>query len=228
MTVRVLKIRSKNVRGICLTNKGVAIAALLALSACQTAGSGGILGSVLPGSGDKKQEVAAVADPDASQSVPARPGQNPNARTRLINTQNSLSDYCPAVRIRAGTETFRVRPKGADKEDSSNVRYQATITKVARECAYVGQNLEIKVGAKGRAITGPSGQAGEFAMPIRVAVTEGGETIYSQLYRTKATISDGKTNTQFSFVDDKVVIPAPKRTNVRVFIGFDEGPYNTP
>ena len=179
----------------------VAMAALVFLAACQTSGKDGVLSNALPTDGDPNQ--VASNDPN--------PGQNPNAKTRLKNTQ-----------------TFRDIPKGKDKANDDNVRYQATITKVARECAYVGQNLEIKVGARGRVITGPSGQPGGLSMPIRVAVTEGGDTIYSKLHRPQASIATGSTSNLFSFVDDQVVIPAPRSRNVRVYIGFDEGPYNTP
>ncbi len=190
----------------------------LLVASCQTSG-GNIFGEAAPTDENPgNPEQVATADPNI----------NPNARTKLKNTRSALSEYCPAVRIRAGTETFRVFPKGADKTNSDNVRYQATITKVARECAYVGQNLTIKVGARGRVITGPGGDSGNITMPIRVAVTEGGETVYSKLYKPVETIASGSTNTQFSFVDNEVVIPAPRNTNVRVYIGFDEGPYNTP
>ncbi|MEL6967780.1 MAG: hypothetical protein AAGM04_10405 [Pseudomonadota bacterium] len=196
------------------------IAASLALSACQSAGSGGVLGSVLTDDQEKQRQVD-IANRGTQ-------GQNPNAQTRLVNTRNALTDYCPAVRIRSGTESYRVLPDGAPKDDASKVRYQATITKVARECAYVGNNLEIKVGARGRLITGPVGRPGQFQMPIRVAVTKGQDTVYSKLHRPTASIADGNSNGSFSFVDDKVIIPAPTATNVRVYIGFDEGPYNTP
>ena len=190
----------------------------LLVASCQTSG-GNIFGEAAP-------TTENAANPE--QVATADPNINPNARTKLKNTRSALSEYCPAVRIRAGTETFRVFPKGADKTNTDNVRYQATITKVARECAYVGQNLTIKVGARGRVITGPGGDSGDITMPIRVAVTEGGETVYSKLYKPTETIASGSTNTQFSFVDNEVVIPAPRNTNVRVYIGFDEGPYNTP
>lgn len=188
-----------------------ALSILLVLGACQTSGDESLISKALP-SADNQQGT----------------GQNPNAGTRLANTRNALSDYCPAVRIRAGTETFREFPKGKDKENPDNVRYQAAITKVARECAYVGQELQIKVGAKGRVITGPEGGAGTLTMPIRVAVTRGDDTVYSKLHRQPSTISAGAASTDFSFVDDQVVIAAPTSTNVRVYIGFDEGPYNTP
>lgn len=190
----------------------------LIVASCQTSG-GNIFGEAAPTTENSANpEQVATADPKI----------NPNARTRQKNTRSLLSEYCPAVRIRAGTETYRIFPKGVDKTDTDNLRYQATITKVARECAYVGENLTIKVGARGRVITGPSGESGNITMPIRVAVTEGGETVYSKLYKPVETIASGSTNTQFSFVDADVVIPAPRNTNVRVFIGFDEGPYNTP
>lgn len=189
----------------------------LALSACQTSGSDGILGSVLPNSAKKDDQVAAV-----------RPGQNPNAGNSLINTRTSLTDYCPAVRIRAGTETYQDFPKGADREDTDQIRYQATITNVARECTYVGNQLQIKVGARGRVITGPKGGPGSVTTPIRVAVTTGEDVSYSKLHKPAQTIANGTTYTQFAFVDDQITIPAPTAANVRVFIGFDEGPYNTP
>lgn len=197
----------------------VALAAMV-LSGCQSSGSGGVLGSVLSDNEEEKKQIEIAKR--------GTQGENPNAATRLANTRNALTDYCPAVRLRAGTETFRVVPKSAEKDDLEQVRYQATITNVARECAYVGQDLVIKVGARGRVITGPKGQPGQFEMPIRVAVTQGENTVYSKLHRPQGSIADGRTNGTFSFVDDKVVIPAPTSTNVRVFIGFDEGPYNTP
>lgn len=191
------------------------LAAVLFLSACQT-------GNVLSG-----QDADNVAD-TAQQTSRQNNLKNPNDRPRLANTRTALTDYCPTVQIRAGTESFRILPRGEDPETSDKVRYQASITTAARECNYVGQNLQMRVGVKGRVITGPAGGPGNITMPIRIAVTEGTETIYSKLYRQAETISPGQSSTQFSFVDEQVVIPAPKNPNVRVYIGFDEGPYNTP
>lgn len=195
----------------------LSLCSLFLLSACQTSGGDGVLGSVLPKRSEPDQQIASVA-----------PGTNPNARTRLRNTKNELTDYCPAVRIRAGTEIYQDFPKGADKENSDNVRYQSTITKVARECNYVGQNLQIKVGARGRTITGPKGGPGTVTTPIRVAVTRGTEVIYSKLHKPVQTIEGGTSFAQFAFVDDQIVIPAPSSRNIRLFVGFDEGPYKTP
>ena len=197
-----------------------AIAALGMLAACQSGGSQGVLGSA---AGAKKQAAFAAPSGDA----PVRrgvSGTNPNARTALKNTRNALSDYCPAVRIREGTNVFRVFPKGADRNDVSRIRYQATIATTARECFYVGDQLKMRVGIRGRVINGPTGETGAFAMPIRVAVTEGKSTVYSRLHKPQAKIADGTSNALFSYVDEEVVIDAPKRTNIKVYVGFDEGP----
>ena len=191
----------------------LAIGGVAFLSACQTSGPDGILSGVLP----KKKEPQQVA------ANGPETGTNPNAKSKLINVRNSLTDYCPAVRIRAGTESIRLY-KGKDRSNGDNVRYQATLTKVARECAYVGQNLEITIGALGRVITGPAGGAGSVTLPIRVAVQQGGCSRHFELHQTQAAIAQGSTYSKFEFVDDKIVIPAPTSTNVRIFLGFDETP----
>ena len=207
--------KTVQVPSVCVVSKKLllSISGLVFLTACQTSGPDGILSNVLPKKKDEQQ--VALAEPV--------PGTNPNARSSLANVTNSLSDYCPAVRIRAGTESMRLY-KNNDRTNDENVRYQATLTKVARECAYVGQNLEIKVGALGRVITGPAGGAGSLKMPIRVAVQQGGRSRHFELHQTEAVVAQGATNSRFEFVDEKITIPAPTATNVRIYLGFDETP----
>ena len=208
-----------------MTFKNISVPATLLtvalLAGCQTSSPSSVLSSVLPGNKNDSQSQTTTAEDSALKT-----GQNPNAANRLKNTRTALSDYCPALRIRAGTETYRTYPKGADREQTDNIQHQATITRVARECNYVGQNLEIKVGARGRVITGPTGKPGDVVMPIRVAVQEGSCSRHFKLYQQVAIIGPGQTSTGFQFVDDTIVIPAPKATNIRMYIGFDEGPYN--
>ena len=192
-----------------VAKSGGAIAGFILLAACQTAGTDGVLSNALPGQEQNKPT--------------AQPGKNPNAIGRQANTRLVLADYCPAVRIRTGTESFRLY-KGNDRENDDNVRYQVSITKVARECRYVGQNLEIKVGARGRIITGPAGGAGTVKMPIRVAVQQGDCSRHFKLHQHSASVPSGSTNSSFEFVDDTIVMPAPTATNVRIYLGFDETP----
>lgn len=191
----------------------IGLGLMLFLASCRSSGPDGVFSGILP-------EKKATQPVSSGEAVP---GTNPNSKSTLANVQNPLTDYCPAVRIRAGTESYRIY-SGRDRSDDNKVRYQATLTKVARECAYVGENLEIRVGALGRIITGPSGAPGSFDMPIRVAVQEGGCTRHFQLHQLEGTIPSGLTYSKFEFVDDTIVMPAPKATNVRIFVGFDETP----
>ena len=191
------------------------------LVGCQSGGSDGVLGSVAKLKTDKKGE-AAYAPKESKGGYRGTKGENPNDPGRLRNTRTALTGYCPNVRVREGTNIYRVFPNNAEGDEA--IRYQATIAKAARECEYVGDDLKIRVGVRGRIINGPRGETGAFAMPIRVAVVEGKRTVYSKLHKPKGKIAEGTSNALFSYVDEEVVIPAPKKANVRIWVGFDEGP----
>lgn len=195
----------------------LALTCATALSACQTSGPDGILSNILP----KKEEKQQIA------SISPNTGTNPNAKPALKNTRNALSEYCPAVRIRAGTESYRIY-KGKDRENPDNIRYQATLTKVARECVYSGDQLEIKVGALGRVITGPSGKAGSFDMPIRVAVQEGGCSRHFKLHRQAASVPEGATNSSFQFVDNTIVMPRRRQPMCAFILALMKPPTPSP
>lgn len=191
------------------------LAAILVLAGCQSGGPNGVLGSAANAT---KAEAAYTPKP----GYKGVSGENPHAKTRMKNTRTALTGYCPNVVIRDGTNIYRVFPDNS--EGDASIRYQATIAKTARECAYEGDNLRMRVGVRGRIINGPDGATGAFPMPIRVAVVEGKRTVYSKLHSPKGAIAPGTSNALFDYVDEEVVIPAPKKTNVRVYVGFDEGP----
>ena len=182
----------------------------LALASCTSSSSDDVLGT--------------VGDQSTTRTASQGTNENPNDPGRLRNTRTALTNYCPRVAVRQGTGIYRVYPGGADENDTSQIRYQATIANTARECTYEGQDLRMRVGVRGRVINGADGSTGAFALPIRVAVREGTRTIYSKLHKPQARIASGTSNAAFSFVDDAVIIPAPTKTNIRVFVGFDEGP----
>ncbi len=183
------------------------LAALLVLAGCTTSGDNGVLGSA---------------------TKPHNSPENPTQDTRQANTRGPLTDYCPKTTLREGTGTYRVFKKRASRETTEGLRYQATILRVARDCNYTLGQLNMTIGVAGRIITGPSGETGTFKMPLRVAVKMAGELVYSTLHKVDGTIASGTTNGQFTFVDDKVSFAAPTSKNVRIFVGFDEGPYKTP
>lgn len=161
------------------------------------------------------------------------PNTSTNEQMASVPQPDKIQDpraYCPKTVIRAGTETYNVYPKGiksGDEGANSQLLYRASISEVARECNRAGPNINIRVGARGRYLTGPKGQPGSFQMPIRVAVTRGDEVLYSQLHQVPATIDPGNTTGTFSYVDGNISFPIPENENVIIYVGYDEGPYDT-
>ncbi|MCB1386391.1 MAG: hypothetical protein KDJ80_10690 [Nitratireductor sp.] len=188
-----------------------AIAAML--TACNSAGNNTVENTL-----DVNGQNQAAGDPNAAPVPPADALQDPRA-------------FCPKTVLRAGTETYDVYPDKVKKEDegsASQLRFRSTITETARECNSAGGFLNIRVGVRGRYLSGPKGDTGAFTMPVRIAVTRGDEVLYSQLHQIPAQLEPGRQNGTFSYVDNNVSIPKPDKENVMIYVGFDEGPYNTP
>jgi len=82
--------------------------------------------------------------PAAAQQAPAAPAVN----------QPDMD--CPEVTIRAGASTYAVGMPGKDAT-GSDLRYQASITRTARDCTRNGDNITARVGIQGRVIAGPAG-----------------------------------------------------------------------
>ncbi len=140
---------------------------------------------------------------------------------------SELRMYCPSVSLREGTAYFNTYERGG-KDDQSRVIYQASIADVTRKCTNNGGMLNIEVAVAGRIVPGPKGKAGSITMPIRVAVVQGADVLYSELHKYPVNIGDTIGATQFVFTDPAIQIPVPARQNVVIFAGYDEGPYDTP
>jgi len=195
----------------------------LVLAACNTQGTGSPVDKTLSGiaNGDNQDSGGNVVPfntataNDAPVNLPPKdPVQNPRA-------------YCPKTVMRAGTETLNIYPdkmKADDPDKSTKLRFRATITDVARECDYAGggQFINMKVGVAGRALSGPSGETGEFTMPIRIAVTAGDSVLYSNLKDVRIEIPPGRSNAKFSYVDGAISIPKPQKENIIIYVGYDE------
>jgi len=105
--------------------------------------------------------------------------------------------------------------------------YQAAITDTTRACQYGDGTITIDVAAAGKVVPGPKYRSGTVSMPIRVAVVEGDKVLYSKLHRQSVTTNNDGVATQFVFNDKAISFPTPSKQNVEIFVGFDEGPYNT-
>ena len=135
--------------------------------------------------------------------------------------ESELRAYCPVVTLREGTSFFRTY-EGKAQDDPRKLIHQASIADVTRNCTRADGMLTMNVALAGRVVSGPAGKPGTITMPIRVAVVEGDKVLYSQLHKHQVQVGAGAT--QFVFNDPNVTIPDPAEQNVRVFVGYDEGP----
>jgi hypothetical protein len=132
---------------------------------------------------------------------------------------------CPPVRIRPGASTFAVGLPGKPAA-GTDLRYQATISRTARDCTQNGDQIVARIGIQGRVISGPAGSPATVEVPIRVAVVQGGvqeRTIATKVYRTTVSMS-ASGNDPFSLVAEDVVYPVPSPATVDsyiFYIGFD-------
>ncbi|MBJ6132116.1 hypothetical protein JAU75_04680 [Ochrobactrum sp. Q0168] len=136
---------------------------------------------------------------------------------------SELRAYCPTVTLRDGTAFFSTYAKGGDK-DPAQVVYQASLTDVTRACQYGDGTITIDVAAAGKVVPGPKYKNGTITMPVRVAVRQGDQVVYSKLHKQAVTINNGDTATQFVFNDKGISLPMPDKQNIQIFVGFDEGP----
>src|SRR5215831_2962243 len=131
---------------------------------------------------------------------------------------------CPQVSIRAGASTFSVAAPGK-QAIGNDVRYQATITKMARECVRAGDSITARIGIQGRVIAGPAGAPSSVEVPLRVAVVQGGvgeKVIATKAYRT--TVNLAEDDVPFTFVVEDLVYPIPpanEADNYIFYVGFD-------
>jgi hypothetical protein len=133
---------------------------------------------------------------------------------------------CPPVRIRAGASTYGVAPPGKQPV-ASELNYQATITRTARDCRRTGNGqIAARIGIQGRVIAGPAGAPSSVEVPLRVAVVLGGvneKVIATKAYKTTVEMSEDNS-VPFSFVADDLVYPVPSSAVVDsyiFYIGFD-------
>jgi hypothetical protein len=132
---------------------------------------------------------------------------------------------CPQVAIRAGAATFAVAAPGQQAVGNA-VRYQATITKMARECTKNGSEITARIGIQGRVIAGPSGAPPSIEVPLRVAVVQGGigeKVIATKAFKTTVTMGEDES-VPFTLVADDLVYPVPPPNladNYIFYVGFD-------
>src|ERR1700716_4387259 len=169
------------------------------------------------------------ASSDSSPSISDRFGQLFAWKSQAVGeapppaVDNELT--CPSVSIRAGASTFAMAAPGKQAV-GNDLRYQATITRTARDCTQTGDQITARIGIQGRLIAGPAGTPGTVEIPLRVAVVQGGvqeKTIATKVYHTTLSMSEA-TSVPFSLVAEDMVYPVPPGAtgdSYIFYIGFD-------
>ena len=134
---------------------------------------------------------------------------------------------CPPLSIRNGASTYTVGVPGKPAA-GQDVRYQVTITNIARDCTLAGDVIGARIGVEGRVIVGPAGAPPTVDIPLRVAVvqetTQGTKAIFTKFYRISVTMPADGGNTTYSFVAEDVDYQAPSANanqSYIYYIGFD-------
>ena len=168
-----------------------------------------LTGAVLSGCGGGSS-LGAASDSSSSPSIGSRFSQLFGSKSQAVGeaapppVDNELS--CPPVTIRAGASTYAVGAPGKEAV-GNDLRYQATITRTARDCTKNGDQITARIGILGRVIVGPAGSPQTVEIPLRVAVVQGGvqeKTIATKVFRTTVTMN-ADNSVPFSLVAEDVV-----------------------
>jgi len=132
---------------------------------------------------------------------------------------------CPSVTVRAGASTLSVGVPGKQAV-GNDLRYQAVISKMARECTINAGQITAKIGIQGRVIAGPAGAPPSVQVPMRVAVIQGGvgeKVVATKAYQTTVSMTEN-SSVPFVIVVDDLVYPAPPGAlsdSYVFYVGFD-------
>jgi hypothetical protein len=163
-----------------------------------------------------KNLFGGASDEPPAQTPAPGPGQPADAQAEVD---------CPSVTVRAGASTYAVAAPGKPAV-GNDVRYQASITKMARECIRNGSEITARIGIQGRVVAGPAGAPSSVEIPLRVAVVQGGigeKVIGSKAYRTTVAMSE-EGSVPFTFVAEDIVFPMPSvavADSYIFYVGFD-------
>jgi hypothetical protein len=173
-----------------------------------------------------------LASPCSAQSLTDRfkslfggKSDEPAQQAPTVSNEPQTEENCPPVTIRAGASTYAVAAPGKQPV-GNDVRYQATITKTARDCTKANGEITARIGIQGRIIAGPAGAPTSIEVPLRVAVVQGGvneKVIATKAYKTTVAMGDGE-NIPFTLVADDLVYPVPPGAvgdSYIFYIGFD-------
>ena len=185
--------------------------------------------AALSGCGGGSNMFSAPADSDSIPTIKDRFNQLFGSKSQAVGEAPPAADGteldCPVVKIRAGASTYAVAPPGKQPV-ASELRYQATITRTARDCTRSSGQIVARIGIQGRVIAGPAGAPATVEIPLRVAVVQTGvheRVIATKVYRTTVSMTED-TSVPFSLVGEDLAYSMPSGATSEsyvFYIGFD-------
>lgn len=131
----------------------------------------------------------------------------------------AIATECPPIRIRDGAGTHRVFA-GNRTSDPQALRHQGVIDRISRNCTVANGLITVQMGAVGRVILGPQGQAGNVNVPLRFAVERDGLAVFSQRYDVAVSASPSTPN-EFSHTVSNIAVPYVGGEAITIWVGFD-------
>jgi len=178
--------------------------------------------------------VAGCASVSSSDWFPSIPGFSNVVTTSADRsamaaqpTPPSMDENCPPADIRQGASTLAIASK-TQQATGSDLRYQLSITQLARQCALEGPEVRMRVGVQGRVIVGPAGAPNQVEVPLRYAVVREGvdpKTIVSKFRRIPVALPSGTMNVTFTDIEENLRFPMPAPAELEayvVYIGLDD------
>lgn len=132
---------------------------------------------------------------------------------------------CPEIVVRQNEVYYDFYAPNA-LHDPKNVRYQAVISKKARQCDFRPDYIAIKLGFAGRVLVGPAGGPGEVTLPVRAEFAgKGDKVVWTKTYKIKVTLPPNSESQFFAHVTDDLVYQlryGEKLDDFRIYVGFEK------
>lgn len=144
----------------------------------------------------------------------------PPAEQLPKDDDRDLDFVCPQVIVADGGAAIRAQ----SGPDSASLRHQISILNVARECTPTGPGggFRLKVGVEGRVLLGPAGGAGSYSATLNTQVLRGTTVVARRSARVGGTVAAGQGGTDFTHVEDGIVVP-PGGGDVEIIVGLGQG-----
>ena len=166
-----------------------------------------VVAAVLAGCSSDSLKNASATDPKA-----AGVGGVPNTDVE-----------CPSMQVRNGASTWQTPPGGS----TTDLRYQASLGQMARECALLGDTMTIKVGVEGPGAGRAQGRARQYrgTAPARTgAGRPASEIDLDEILCGAGQFAAGQSGTPFTHVEDDLTFAMPPSKDITayvIYVGFD-------